>query len=285
MVFSRVSLYTAVAISCGIYLFVQAPERLAPETEKVGTVPVQTLFEAVNTINATARQIYTKQIVGPGTKVGLKFDADWQENDVFAGPLPAIFLRTTAHHLERDPAPLGLFLGSEYPINTSNLFSDEQKIMFAFIQQDQQPRYGEADGSQFGMFADLASDQACVTCHNEHVDSPRDDWRLGGVMGATTWTWPVDRGTLTIEQFMDTVDAVYRSIALAYEDYLVEAMGFEQVPEIGSLWPKEGYVLPDRQTFMLKTKQMSAHHVLGILANARRDARNPDAEEVAGRNP
>lgn len=37
--------------------------------------------------------------------------------------------------------------------------------------------------SYIGIYADIASVQACVACHNSHPQSPRRDFKLGDVMG------------------------------------------------------------------------------------------------------
>ena len=55
----------------------------------------------------------------------------WKDEDVQAGPLPALFLRETAARLEASPVPLGLFLGSDYPISPSNRFQGAQAEAFA----------------------------------------------------------------------------------------------------------------------------------------------------------
>ena len=76
------------------------------------------------------RRLYTKDIVGAGEKNGLRFDEDWRDAAVEAGPLPAQFLRATAMSLERSKVRLGLYLGSDYPINSANKFSGEQLLKF-----------------------------------------------------------------------------------------------------------------------------------------------------------
>jgi hypothetical protein len=33
------------------------------------------------------------------------------------------------------------------------------------------------------VYADIAVAPACVTCHNEHKDTPKNDFKIGDVMG------------------------------------------------------------------------------------------------------
>lgn len=76
--------------------------------------------------NDAARATWTKDIVKPGKQVGLDFSEDWREKGQDAGPLPAPFLRETAKNMERNPLRLSLFLGSDFPISSSNKFTDIQ---------------------------------------------------------------------------------------------------------------------------------------------------------------
>ncbi|MBB82818.1 MAG: hypothetical protein CL931_03305 [Deltaproteobacteria bacterium] len=41
------------------------------------------------------------------------------------------------------------------------------------------------------VYADEAIYPACVSCHNEHKDSPRDDFELGAVMGGVVIRIPI----------------------------------------------------------------------------------------------
>ena len=263
MRFHRLVFYGMTSIVAGIYLFIQAPPPIVEPAAPTGEVPIEVVFEVANTIKASAREIYTGRIVGPGKKAGLAFDEDWREEDVYAGPLPALFLRTTARHLERDPIPLGLFLGSDAPINPSNHFSPEQLQLFASVRQDRAAQFGQAAQRHFGMFPDLASAQPCVTCHNDHADSPRTDWQLGDVMGATTWTHP--EPAVSTDELLMTISAVYSAIALAYDDYIDEVLDGEEPPVVGSAWPESGYMIPDTQTFMAAVRSSSSPAVLVLL--------------------
>src|SRR5690606_33040276 len=133
-----------------------------------------------------------------GGAVGLAFDEHWRDADVHAGPLPALFLRETARNLERTPAGVSLFLGSPYPISTANRFTGAQAAHYARLVHTGEAQHFFEESTQrwTSMFADVAVTDACVTCHNEHADSPKKDWLRGEVMGATTWMYPA--GEITV---------------------------------------------------------------------------------------
>lgn len=242
-----------------IYLFATAPPPLPEHRAAPGpSIATATLFRTVDAINAGARQIYTRRIVGGGKAAGLGFGEDWAEPGVEKGPLPALFLRLVAEELERRPERLGLFLASDAPINPSNLLTGVQSTQFKAIKADRQPRIFGMDGyGQVALFPDIASVQPCVTCHNDHEDSPRKDWRLGDVMGATTWTYP--EATLAQADYLNVVAATYASVADAYRRYLDKARTFERSPEIGAVWPEAGARrLPDVATFMAEVRAATA---------------------------
>lgn len=245
------------------YLVVQAPPPLASDRVRGASIPICRVFETTNLINTSARRIYTERIVGPGKRAGLAFDEHWKDRAVEAGPLPALFLRELAMELERDPVELGLFLGSADPINEANAFSPDQRALFEALAADREPRFGSTDEIQFGMFADIASAPACVTCHNEHPDTPKTDWALGDVMGATTWTHP--RSQVSAQEYAAMIDATYRGIEASYGSYLRELEGHARPPEIGAGWPSEGYEVPSARVYMDALRSVTAQVVLAQM--------------------
>lgn len=254
-------------LSClGVYLFVTAPPPLA-EAAAQNTAqcerPVQVLFDSANAINQAARNVYTREIVGAGMKAGLKFDEDWQEPDVEAGPLPALFLRLMAEKLEAMPPQLGLYLGSDAPINASNLFSGAQATQFAEVKARRAPVFsGDTEVGQIAMYPDIAAVAPCVTCHNEHPDSPKVDWALGDVMGATTWTWPA--ASVGSDAYLSVLEAMFKAVALAYQDYLSKTAGFAEPVPLGD-WPKQVRSLPQVDDFIGKVRQESGPELLRVM--------------------
>ncbi|MEM1302710.1 MAG: DUF3365 domain-containing protein [Pseudomonadota bacterium] len=251
-----------------IWLVVSAPPELPDGGDVAVTqrsLDVENMFNAVNAMNDAARTIYTAKIVGPGLKAGLKFGEDWSEPGVDKGPLPALFLRLVAARMETKPPRLGLYLGSDAPINKSNLFSDEQAVAFEQVKLSRAPVFSTSEAAgQIAMYPDIAGAGPCVTCHNEHKDSPKTDWALHDVMGATTWTYPKDR--LHPDEYLVTADAFMASLAEAYGLYLDKARGFETPPVIGSEWPNpERAVLPNVDTFMAAVRARAAETVMNEL--------------------
>ena len=219
--------------------------------------------------NDVTRTLYTKAIVGKGKKQGMKFDEDWRKDDVEAGPLPALFLRGVASSIQKSPVPLGLYLGSDFPINAANKFEGKQATLFEDIKKDQQPKffYDESQKLHTAMFADLASAKACVSCHNDHSQTSKSDWKLGDVMGATTWQYPKD--SLTYKETIAVLNSYAEGTVDIYKAYLDEVENFEksEKPEIGDKWPAEGKYLPTAEVFLDSVKKISSYETMVVLAS------------------
>ena len=253
-----------------VYLFYSAPPKANSFYNYDGVkyrYSSRDLFIILSKINDETRALYTKDIVQAGKKSGLKFDENWQMKDVEAGPLPALFLRETAKLLEKSQVELGLYLGSNYPIAKANLFEGSQANKFGKILKTKQPQffYDRESDRNIAMFPDYASAPACITCHNEHKESPKKDWVLNDIMGATTWSIPQD--SLTTEEVMEYVDAYISASHKVYGMYLDKVRGFKnsELPLIGDKWPSEGYFLPDADNFVKKLELTYAATTLNEL--------------------
>ena len=257
-------------ITCSIYLFVQAPPPLTDEDKPVGvTVPIETVFRIMSTENDIIRALWTKEIVGQGKKVGLRFSENWSDKSVEAGPLPALFLRLASTSLEKSAVRLSLFLGSDFPINPSNLFTGRQQTYFNNIKEDKQARFFFAEDTELytAMFPDFASVQPCINCHNKHPESPKQNWELNDVMGATTWSYP--KSEVTHDELLDVLIALRKAFRDAYSLYLEKTSTFTMPPEIGEKWPRDGYFLPSVDRFMQEYTYRTSSHTLDYLLNTK----------------
>ena len=262
------ALWLATLAVAGVYLFATRPAPLADGLGAGRTVPVEKVFRMLAAENDIARALWTAEIVAAGGKAGLKFHEKWREANVQAGPLPALFLREAATAVQKTRIPLGLFLGSDFPLAQSNLFSGAQAEHFRQVRVAGNPEFFFAPdiGRYTAMFADLAVAPGCVSCHNEHPNTPKNDWKLNDIMGATTWSYPKDK--VTIEEMMQIVGALRSGFAAAYEAYLAKVATFEKPPEIGERWPREGYYLPSREVFIREFERRASSGTVGKFLHA-----------------
>lgn len=257
-------IYCLLLITLLVYLFVSAPPPLA-ESAQGKTISTQLALQMLQQENALVRELYTKEIVGEGKKRNIKFSEDWKQESVHAGLLPAQFLRETARHLERSKFRLGLFLGSDYAINQANQFEGEQKTMFEQMKSSREPVYFYYPDAQryTYMFPDIAVAKACVDCHNDHKESPKSNWRLDDVMGATTWTFPQE--SIAVDEFLLMLVALREGFRTAYKQFLLEVQQMPTSPEIGESWPRDGLYVPSENVFMREVRQRSSMQTLDGL--------------------
>ena len=251
-----------------VYLFVSAPAPLQEPTPQAQLIPIEVVLEILNAENSHIRSLYTREIVGGGKKVGLKFDEDWKSETVVAGPLPAQFLRLTARYLERSKVELGLFLGSDAAINQANFFEGRQKEMFEKMKHDRQANFFYVpDANRYAfMFPDIAVSKPCITCHNDHPNTPKKDWKLDDVMGATTWTYA--KQAVSFEEFFLILDTVRKGFAASYDAMLKEQAELDYPPQVGEKWPRDGYYLPSTELFIKTAQQDSSPIVIEKLMQA-----------------
>ena len=252
-------------LTLSIYLFATAPPPLKDNDIASHTIPVQVALQILEQENDVARNLYTQAIVGAGKKQKIKFDEDWDEEHIIAGPLPAQFMRLTAESLEQSPVPLGLFLGSDYSINKSNNFEGEQRTQFQTVRETREPVFFYAqDAQRYAYMApDIASAKPCVTCHNDHEESPKTDWKLNDVMGAATWTYPKQQ--VDYKELLEMINALRNGFTHAYQTFIEEISAMKNPPKIGENWPKNGKFLPSTMFFMQELVARSSDSTLNTI--------------------
>ena len=153
-----------------------------------GTVPARQVADMLYALALANRTVYTRDIVqrlGPADAAVLT--ATEHYFDAKALPLPAQMFSLVAEEVE--DTGYWLSLRSLEPINFANgplTLLEEQGLEYvknhpgeAFYAEDA----AAGQPSLVAVYADVASVEACVTCHNAHPESPRRDFVLGDVMG------------------------------------------------------------------------------------------------------
>lgn len=86
---------------------------------------------------------------------------------------------------------------SLWPVNKQNAPRTEAEIAgLEAIAANPEPYYTEEElgGRTYftAVYPDVAVAQACISCHNAHADSPRNDFALGDTMGGVVIRIPLD---------------------------------------------------------------------------------------------
>jgi hypothetical protein len=158
------------------------------------------MADALYAVMKGTRTAYTKHVIarlgGKGKKV-VEPNEHWQDLDNGV-MLPAQMFRTSRDLAMEEEAGFYYSLQSIWPINSKNAAETPLEIKgLEYIAANPGERfYGYEVLGQTNYFTaiypDIAVSQACVDCHNEHVDSPRKDFKLMEIMGGIVMRIPVE---------------------------------------------------------------------------------------------
>jgi hypothetical protein len=166
-------------------------------SSKPGIAP-QAMADALHAVMEADRTVYTRNVVNrlQNEQKILKASEHWKDENAL--PLPAQMFRMGAEMVaEKDPG-FSYALLSLWPVNKQNAPRTEleKKGLQFVVDNPKQNYYGEEVlGSQryfTAVYADTAMTGACISCHNEHRDSPRTDFELGDVMGGVVVRIPLE---------------------------------------------------------------------------------------------
>ena len=167
--------------------------------EKPGGIDPKVHTDSLFAVMKADRTNYTKLVVerlGPKGSAAIKPDEHWK--DIPNGtPLPAQMFRAGAEAVAEMTDQFTYSLQSSWPINKQNAPRTEvEKTGLEFVAANPGENfYGEESlgGVKYftAVYPDVAVTEACVTCHNEHKDSPRTDFKIGEVMGGVVIRVPL----------------------------------------------------------------------------------------------
>ena len=153
-------------------------------------IPQRQVADMLYELAFANRKAYTRDVVQRLAMKESVITASEHFLDEKGLPLPAQMFRLSAEELLGNTDAYWLQLRSLDPINFANgpiTPIEEQGLQFVAANPTE-PFYAEEQGltsrrSLVAVYADVASVEACVACHNSHPRSPRDDFKLGDVMG------------------------------------------------------------------------------------------------------
>lgn len=187
-------LIISTAVACSLFTLTACTEdsKTAAIEPKIYT---DSLFAVMNADRAN----YTKLIVqrlGPKGSGAIKPDEHWE--DLTNGALlPAQMFRAGAEAVAEVTDEFTYSLQSVWPINAQNEPKTpmEKEGLEYIAANPGQNFYGEeklGDVTYYtAVYPDIAVAGACISCHNAHKDSPRDDFKLGEVMGGVVIRVPL----------------------------------------------------------------------------------------------
>ncbi|ASP34132.1 DUF3365 domain-containing protein [Labrenzia sp. VG12] len=183
------------AAGLGALMLAAAPQTVA----NADGIEPRDVTDMLHAVMDSDRTIYTKMIVGRlVAKHKLIKASEFFEDDV-AAPLPAQMFRMGAEAVADRTDLFEYSLQSLWPINKPNAENQTEleKEGLQFVADNiGENFYGEEeiDGTTYftAVYPDIAVAEVCASCHNDHKDSPRTDFKLGDVMGGVVIRIPLD---------------------------------------------------------------------------------------------
>ncbi|MEW6543870.1 MAG: DUF3365 domain-containing protein [Nitrospirota bacterium] len=171
-----------VALAVGLAVGVPSGRSAEPSKEQTRELVVRYVLSTVHAF----RTVYMNYVVEHLAKAGIMPKEDWNKHG-HAVMLPFQFVKLAAREVKADLKDLEIGLISLTPIYTSN-FPKTQAEVDALKRLAADPRrsvliFGDGDQVK-GVIADVAIQQACADCHNQHPNSTRRDFKMGDLMGA-----------------------------------------------------------------------------------------------------
>jgi len=194
---ATIALTVAFALICSLLTFTGCG---GADAEVEPGVSYQKLTDALHMVLNNDRTVYTKNVVNRLVKQDkvIKASEHWMEDKAL--PLPAQMFRMGAEMTASKDAWFSYSLQSLWPINKSNAAGqtevEKEGLQYIFDNGGSAPFYSEETlgGQKYftAIYADVAVAPVCVSCHNEHKDSPKTDFKLGDVMGGVVIRIPMD---------------------------------------------------------------------------------------------
>lgn len=162
-------------------------------------VDARDVADMLHAVMDSDRTVYTKMIVQRLVNDhGLIKASEFFEDDK-AAPLPAQMFRFGAEAVADKTDLFSYSLQSLWPINKPNAANQtdvEKEGLLYVVENLGENFYAEEElgGEMYltAVYADVAVAEVCATCHNEHKDSPKTDFKVGDVMGGVVIRIPLD---------------------------------------------------------------------------------------------
>lgn len=169
----------------------------AKDGSRPSGIPPENVADYVHAILEADRTIYTTQIVNRMQEKGIVGAAEhWEQDNAL--PLPAQFLQHSGRLVAESGTGIRYRLIGLSPIYQRNAPATdfERKALETLRRQSERPVTGiVASGKKQyfqAIYPDRAVSNACVTCHNSHPLSPKQDFKVNEVMGGIAITIPLE---------------------------------------------------------------------------------------------
>jgi hypothetical protein len=181
------------AMLCALGASAGCGERAIP-----GSVSPQSMADALYAVMSADREVYAREVVDRLEYQERLMKATQHYKDDKGLPLPAQMFRMGSELSHKMNGTFSYSLLSAWPINKLNGPSTEiERQGLRTVAETGKSFYTEETlaGKRYftAFYPDKAVVDACATCHNNHADSPRKDFKVGDVLGGVVVRVPIDR--------------------------------------------------------------------------------------------
>jgi len=187
---------TTIALFLGGFWSVAALLSANESPIAVGISP-EKVADYVHAVLEADRTIYTTQVVNRMQGKGIVAATEhWEQDNAL--PLPAQFLQHSGQLVAESGRGIRYRLIGLSPIYQRNAPATEfeRKALAVLRRQPDRPITGivSSGKKQYfqAIYADRAVSSACITCHNSHPLSPKQDFKVNDVMGGIAITIPLE---------------------------------------------------------------------------------------------
>ncbi len=160
-------------------------------------VTYQQMADAMHAVMEADRTVYTRVVVNrlQGEEKVIKASEHFKDDKAL--PLPAQMFRFGAEMVAERKMGFSYSLQSLWPINKQNApkTAAEKEGLKAVATAPDKPYYKEETLGKVkyftAIYADRAIAPACVTCHNDHKDSPKTNFKISETMGGVVIRIPM----------------------------------------------------------------------------------------------
>ena len=165
------------------------------------------------------RSLYTSEVVAVAEQHGLQVTHDYLNKKAI--PLPATLSNLLGKRIGESGSGATVTLYSPYPFpwrKKDENFKDEfSKEAWAELSKNPEEPYFKFDIKNNNTLRYAVADQMrdeCVSCHNNHPDSPRLNWKTGEVGGVLEIKIPLDKIITTINNDLRKTIIIYVALSM-----------------------------------------------------------------------
>lgn len=263
-------------VLCLIVFILLIPSQVLGQKQKSG-VPAGNAADLIHAVIEAGRTTYSQHVVEHlSEQKVLGATENWlQEKSL---PLPAQFLAMSAQFSNSRGIGMRYRLLSLWPINKDNSpGTANEKLGLEEVAKNPEKPFTwivSRDSRWYfqAIYPDKAVSNSCVSCHNQHPNSPKSDFKKGDVLGGIIIDLPLarrsekkvdDKFLLEPEVVADYIHSVLESNRAIYARHIVNRLANVNILKTKENWSdSESIMLPAQ--FLLNTADLIQDGELGL---------------------